>query len=300
MLNAPLTRHESYSCTEAWFSCGLKTREHLHLAGWPGQLSQRWRGESSFNQHMDTWLSPFLLYSLLLREWAQSQKHSIFTPILIPFLASHWVGTQAGLLGWLVTHLEKRNICFHAPILELFILGPFQPFPNVLFNPASVSSPLKAFLLPRGCPFILKSLPITQTKPRLDIPKLWNQQISFEPCWWLSGSIQEDEDKNMDPGPGCKWRLRSTHAQPQSRGPRCSLGLKSSGPLVVLTTPGHLECKQSKRKGFSSQKPRQQLVLAWGQRQLPSDSWFRAAGKSALPCSWPPGGSTLPLSGQTR
>ena len=112
-----------------------------------GSLAQRWRATSSFDQHMDTWLRPSSFrYGLLLREWAQQRKHRAFTPVWIRFPASNWVGTQAGLLGWLVSHLEERNIRFQASTLATFILGPFQCFRNVLLNPSSFSSLILVFL----------------------------------------------------------------------------------------------------------------------------------------------------------
>lgn len=137
-----------------------------------GSLAQRWRATSSFDQHMDTWLRPSsFLYGLLLKEWAQQPEHSAFTPVWIQFSASNWVGTQAGLLGWLVSHLEERNICFHASTLAMFILGPFQSFRNILLNPLSFSSLIKNLLfLPMIASSLLKSLPGTQTKPDWTYP----------------------------------------------------------------------------------------------------------------------------------
>lgn len=75
---------------------------------------------------------------------------------------------------------HKLDFSFHASILALLILGPFQPFQNVLFNPSSAfSSHFKGLSSsPRLPPHFQMSVN-NPGKTRLDIPELRNQQVLF-------------------------------------------------------------------------------------------------------------------------
>lgn len=216
-----------------WFSRSLKTWTiFISLAGLSGP-APRWGGESYLDKHMDTWINPDSSMAASKGSVTVTKKHSISTPTLILVPASNQVETQAWFLGWLVSHFEKRNICFYVSILMLSILRPFQPFRNALFNHSSVF-----FFLFKGLssslwfPLHLKKSINNPDENRLDIPELWNQQILFKPCWWRSRRSQGGEDR--EPGRGECGHL-PLHVNP--------VVPESSGSLVDLTTPGHLECK---------------------------------------------------------
>lgn len=135
--------------------------------------------------------------------------------------ASNWVGTQARFLGWLVSHFEKRNICFYASILLLSILGPFQPFQMYfLITQASFSSSVKVSLLPFGFPFTLKSLSITQTKTG----RTYLSCGTSKSCSNLADDAQEEaRGMRTESQDHCgKWRMLSPHSL---RRPSCPRGL---------------------------------------------------------------------------
>lgn len=103
--------------------------------------------------------------------------------------------------GWL--DLLKRGITgVILPFLALLILGPFQPFQNVLFNPSSVFfSLIKGLSFSPWSPLHLKSLSTTQTKPVWTYPKSGNSE---------SFSIGTDDSQGV-----ARWLMTWTRTQDQ-------------------------------------------------------------------------------------
>lgn len=93
------------------------------------------------------------------------------------------VKTQARILGCLAVAVKR--ISLHASILQLFLLGAFEPLQmSSLILQGSFSSILNSPSVP-WWRLHLKKFVSNPDKALLDIPELQNQQILFEPCRWL-------------------------------------------------------------------------------------------------------------------
>lgn len=117
---------------------------------------------------------------------------------LLVLSLSNWVGTRIRLLGWLDRPFEKTSICFHASILGLFILGPFQPCQNITLNPSSIFFSLfEGLSASSRSPLYLTKPAKNQAKPGWTYPSSGTSNSCSNPA---GDSRRSQEDRDKEPG----------------------------------------------------------------------------------------------------